>query len=107
MKFIFEIRIRNGHTEQEYIDAWKKGSGIIQVSEGAEGTVLYRKIGEPGTLLAIASWESKEVRDVAMKKLDEAGLEVKEVLDNHNNYGDTNIIGNFEEIARVEPPRDS
>ena len=107
MKFIFEIKIREGHTGQEYMDAWKKGSAIIQNSKGAKGTILYRKISEPGMLIAIAEWESRELRDAAMEKLDEAGLEVQEVLDNHKNYGDTNIIGNFEEVARVEPPRDS
>lgn len=103
MKFIFEVKIKKGHTEQEYIDAWKKGSAIIQNSEGAKGTVLYRKINESGTLIAIAEWESKEVRDAAMKKLDEGGLEMRELLDKHKEYGDTNMLGNFEEIARVNP----
>lgn len=103
MKFIFEIRVKKGHTAQEYIDAWKNGSAIIQNSEGARGTVLYRKIDEPGTLIAIAEWESKEARDVAMKKLNEAGLEMRAMLDKHKEHGDIDILGNFEEIAQVNP----
>lgn len=103
MKFIFKIKIREGHTEQEYIEAWKKGSAIIQNSEGAKGTILYRKINETETLIAIAEWESKELRDKAMKKLDEADAEIQKVLNRHKEYGETEILGNFEEIGRVIP----
>lgn len=103
MKFIFTIKIKEGHSEKEYIDAWKKGSAIIQTSEGAQGTVLYRKIGEPGTLIAIATWKSKALRDIAMKKLDEAEPEIRMVLNKHKEYGATEILGNFEEIDRVDP----
>lgn len=102
MKFIFKIKIKNGHTEEDYIEAWRKGSSIIQESVGTKGTKLYRKINEPGTLIAIAEWESKELRDKAMKKLDQ-DLELQEVLTKHREYGDIEIIGNFDEIASVEP----
>ena len=102
MKFIFTIKIKEGHSEQEYIDAWKKGSAIIQKSEGAQGTVLYRKIGEPGTLIAIATWKSKALRDIAMKKLDETEPEIQIILNRHKEHGATEVIGNFEEIDRVD-----
>lgn len=104
MKFIFKIKIKERHSEQEYVDAWKKGSAIIQASEGAKGTVLYRKIGEPGVLIAIAEWESKELRDAAMKKLHEAEPEIQAILNRHIEYGERENLGNFEEIDRVEPP---
>jgi len=104
MKFIFEVRVKKGCVEQEYIDAWKKGSAIIQKCPGAKGTVLYRKIGEPGVLIAIAEWESKELRDVAMKKLDKETTETQAVLKRHKEYGETEVLGNFEEIEKVEPP---
>jgi hypothetical protein len=55
MKFIFEVRIKPGHTEAEYVKAWQKGSTIIQEQPGAQGTRLHRKVGEQGVLLAIAS----------------------------------------------------
>ena len=42
-----------------------------------------------------------------MNKLDEVGLEVREVLDKHKTHGDIEIIGNFEEIERVKPLRDN
>lgn len=103
MKFIFKVKIKKGHTEQEYVGAWKRGSTRIQKSEGAKGTVLYRNISEPGKLLAIATWQSKVARDAAMQQLDAAGSQTQEILHAHKTYGDTEIIGNFEEIARVEP----
>lgn len=102
MKFIFKIKIKGGHSEQDYIKAWKAGSTIIQKSLGAKGTVLYRKISEPGTLIAIAEWENKELRDKAMKELDE-NLELKETLNKHKDFADLEVVGNFEEIARVSP----
>ena len=105
MKFIFKIRIKDGHTEQEYIDAWRKGSAIIQNSLGAQGTVLYRNMSEPRMLIAIAEWESKELRDKAMKKLGEvADAEIQKILNRHKDHGETEILGNFEEVERVEAP---
>ena len=104
---LFRSTVKEGHREKDYVESWKRGSSIIQESTGAEGTVLYRKIGDPCTFLAIATWKSKEVRDVAMNKLDEGGLEVREVLDKHKTHGDIEIIGNFEEIERVKPLRDN
>jgi len=103
MKFLFTIKIKDGASEQDYINAWERGSAIIQSSEGAEGTVLYRKIGEPGTLLAIATWKSKEARDAAMERLAEAGLKTQKILDAHKEYGITNILGNYEGITSVGP----
>lgn len=105
MKFIFKIKIKEGHTEQEYIDVWKRGSAVIQKMEGAQGTALHRKIGELGTLLAIATWESKEARDAAMKKLQEVDPETRRIIDAHKEYGETDskMLGNFEEIERVNP----
>ncbi|MBI4118404.1 MAG: antibiotic biosynthesis monooxygenase [Parcubacteria group bacterium] len=104
MKFIFRVQIRTEHTEQEYVDAWRKGSAAIQKSAGAKGTVLYRNLDEPGTLIAIAEWESKEARDIAMKKLHSESAEIQNTLDRHKEFGDIEVIGNFEEVARIEPP---
>src|SRR5690606_1405607 len=63
MKYIFEVHIKDGHTAEEYADAWVRASEIIQRAPGARGTELHRKIGDPRTLIAIASWDSKEQRD--------------------------------------------
>jgi hypothetical protein len=49
MKYIFEVHIKDGHTAEEYADAWVRASEIIQ--------------RDPRTLIAIASWDSKEQRD--------------------------------------------
>ncbi len=63
MKFLFEVHVQDGHTAEEYADAWVRASKIIQQAPGARGTELHRKIGDPDTLIAIASWESKAQRD--------------------------------------------
>lgn len=101
MKFIFKVKVKKGHSKKEYIEAWKKGSAIIQKSAGVQGTTLYQNMGNPNTLLAIATWKSKKVRDAAMKKLHEANPKIRESIMKHRKHGDTTIIGNFEEIAPV------
>jgi len=63
MKYIFEVHIKEGHKAEDYADAWVRASEIIQQAPGARGTELHRKIGDPDTLIAIASWDSKGQRD--------------------------------------------
>lgn len=63
MKYIFEVRIRPGHTAEEYADAWVRASQIIQQAPGARGTELHRSLDDPNKLIAIASWDSKAQRD--------------------------------------------
>lgn len=63
MKYIFEVHIKEGHKAEDYADAWVRASEIIQQAPGARGTELHRKIGDPDTLIAIASWDSKAQRD--------------------------------------------
>ncbi|TVP59461.1 MAG: antibiotic biosynthesis monooxygenase [Halomonadaceae bacterium] len=63
MKYIFEVRIREGHSPEAYADAWVRASEIIQRAPGALGTQLHRKVDDPHTLIAIAHWESKAHRD--------------------------------------------
>lgn len=103
MKFIFLVKIKEGCSAEDYIEAWKKGSEIIQKSEGARGTALYKKVDDSGSFIAIAEWESEEARKKAMQKLDEAGLEVQQVRHKHKDYGDMEALGYFEEVSRMEP----
>jgi uncharacterized protein YbaA (DUF1428 family) len=56
---------------------------------------------EEGDLLAIATWESKELRDAAMTKL-KADPKAKELMGLDKQYGDWEFLGNFEEIANVK-----
>ena len=63
MKYIFEVTVKDGHSAEEYADAWVRASELIQQAPGARGTELHRKIGEPNKLIAIASWDSKADRD--------------------------------------------
>jgi len=60
MKYLFEVHIRDGHTAEEYADAWVRASELIQQAPGARGTELHRKIGEPSA--SRISWESSRAR---------------------------------------------
>jgi len=99
MKYIFEIKIKSGHSLDEYVESWKAGSAVIQKYPGANGTRLYKKIGEPEKLLAIADWESKKLRDQAMKSLSESDSETQKIWKAHGEYGDITKIGEFDETG--------
>ncbi len=94
MKYIFEVRMKPGYTVEQYAAAWIEASAVIQRTPGARGTYLHRKIGEPDTLLAIATWESKAHRDA---KDDQRDATVRAILEQHARYCETRLIGEFEE----------
>jgi hypothetical protein len=73
---------------------WVRASKIIQRTPGARGTYLHRKIGDPTTLLAIATQESKAHRDAKDDRRDET---VRAILDMHAKNCDSTVIGEFDE----------
>jgi len=93
MHFIFEVRIKPGYTAEQYADAWVRASEIIQRAPGAQGTRLHRKIGDPDTLLAIATWESKAARD-AMES--HQPIEVRNIIEAESEFVDVRLVGEFE-----------
>ena len=103
MKFIFEVRIKPGHTAEQYADVWVRVSEILQQAPGARGTRLHRKIGDPSTLLAIASWDSKAARDAMEARRDER---VAALLAEAAEHCTVHVIGEFDEPEWVVlPPR--
>jgi hypothetical protein len=103
MIFVFEVHVRPGHSADEYASAWRRASEIIQSAPGARGTRLHRKIGEPDALLAIASWDSKALRDRADENRDPR---VQAILDAQSEAVEIRVVGEFEDPAWVvEPPR--
>ena len=94
MIFVFEVHVRPGHTAEQYADAWVRASEIIQQAPGARGTRLHRKIGDPTTLLAIASWESKALRD-AMEA--SPADRVKAIIEEQARFVDVHVIGEFDD----------
>ena len=96
MIFVFEVRVRPGHTAEEYAEAWVRASEIIQSAPGARGTRLHRKIGDPNALLAIASWESKTRRDAAEANRDPR---VQAILDAQSAKVSISVVGEFEDPA--------
>lgn len=102
MKFIFEVRMKPGYTVDEYAEAWRQASEIIQQTPGALGTFLHRKIGEPDTLLAIAHWASKADRDA---KDDSKHELVRSILARHAEKCVITVLGEFDEPEwAVLPP---
>lgn len=101
MKFIFEVRVHEGHTTEEYADAWVRASELIQQAPGARGTELHRKIGEPRVLLAIASWDSKEARDARESKQDP---DVAAIIRSVAPFVDIRPLGEFEDPEWVVSP---
>ena len=94
MIFVFEVRIRSGHSAEEYAQAWVRASEIIQSAPGARGTRLHRKIGDPDALLAIASWDSKPRRDAAEANRDPR---VQAILDAQSQAVQISVVGEFED----------
>jgi heme-degrading monooxygenase HmoA len=101
MKYVFEVRIKPGHTAEQYAAAWVRVSEILQRAPGAQGTRLHRKIGDPHRLLAIASWDSKASRD-AMEQRREP--QVRSILNEAAQHCDIVLIGEFEEPEWVVEP---
>ncbi|MCA1766684.1 MAG: antibiotic biosynthesis monooxygenase [Idiomarina sp.] len=101
MKYIFQVRIKEGHTAEEYADAWVRASEIIQQAPGARGTELHQKIGDDKTLIAIASWDSKEQRD-AMEG--QHNPDVAEIIRNAAPFCEITPLGEFEDPEWVVLP---
>lgn len=101
MKYIFEVHIKPGHTAEDYADAWVRASEIIQQAPGARGTELHRKIDDPDTLIAIASWDSKAQRDAMEGQHDPT---VAAIIKSAAPFCEIRPIGEFEDPEWVVKP---
>ena len=94
MYYIFAVHITDpDYTPEQYAEAWVRASEYIQRAPGARGTRLHRKIDDPRTLLAIASWESKEARD-AMET--DPPAEIAQIIATQMPHVKIELIGEFE-----------
>lgn len=101
MKYLFQVKIRDGHTAEEYADAWVRASELIQQAPGARGTELHRKIGDPTHLIAIASWDNKAQRD-AMEQ--SHSPEIDTIIRSAAPFVEITPIGEFEDPEWVVHP---
>lgn len=101
MLFIFEVHIRAGHSAEQYAEAWVRASEIIQQAPGARGTRLHRKIGDPDVLLAIASWESKTVRDAMESRTPQ---QVRDIIAEQAQFVEVKVVGEFEDAEWIVDP---
>jgi hypothetical protein len=91
--YIFKIHLKPGYSAEDYANGWQRASAIIQQAPGAAGTRLHRQIGEAGTLLAIATWDSKLQRDAMEGKLPTA---VQDIIESQMPHVDFEFVGQFE-----------
>ncbi|MDX1587350.1 MAG: antibiotic biosynthesis monooxygenase family protein [Oleiphilaceae bacterium] len=101
MKYLFEVHIREGHSAEEYADAWVRASEIIQSAPGARGTELHRKMDDPNVLIAIAHWDSKAHRDDMEGQQDPR---VAEIIRSAAHLCDIRPLGEFDEPEWVVMP---
>ena len=101
MKYIFEVRIREGYTAEDYADAWVRASELIQKAPGARGTELHRSIDDPRKLIAIASWDSKADRDAMESQPNE---EIRAIIRSAAPFCEIRTIGEFEDPEWVVMP---
>lgn len=101
MKYIFEVTVKEGHTAEDYAEAWVRASELIQQAPGARGTELHRKIGEPNKLIAIASWDSKADRDAMDARQDP---NILEIIKRAAPFVEIRRLGEFEEPEWVVLP---
>lgn len=101
MKYIFEVTVKDGHTAEDYADAWVRASELIQQAPGARGTELHRKIGEPNKLIAIASWDSKSDRDAMDATKDPR---IMDIIKSAAPFVEIRPLGEFEDPEWVVMP---
>jgi hypothetical protein len=99
--FIFEVHLKSGYSAEHYASAWVEASKIIQTAPGARGTRLHRKIGDPGVLIAIASWQNKPARDAAESQRDPR---VQAILDAQSRFVEIRLVGEFEDPEWIVSP---
>ena len=96
MKYVFEVKVNPGYRIEDYVQAWLAESEIIQREPGARGTKLHRCIGQPDRVVAIASWESKCLRDEALDRLKD-DPEINAIRKSHAKMVTFHLIGELED----------
>ena len=93
MHFIFQVTVKGDYSVEEYAQGWLQASHYNQQAPGARGTRLHRKIGDPNTALAIATWDSKASRD-AMEA--NPPKQIREIIATQMPHVDIEFLGEFE-----------
>ena len=91
--YIFEVTVKDGYSVEAYAEGWIAASHYIQKAPGARGTRLHRKIGDPTTVLAIATWDSKASRDAMEVNPPE---EIEAIINAQLPFVDIRFLGEFD-----------
>lgn len=93
MHYIFEVTVKEGYSVEEYAQGWVAASRFIQQASGAQGTRLHRKIDDSRTVLAIATWDSKQSRDAMEADPPE---QIHAIIEAQMPYVSIRFIGQYE-----------
>jgi len=101
--FVFEIRLKPGHTIEQYRFDWQNGSDRIVQELGCKCTTLFRSLTDPNLLIAMPEWESIEARIDAMEKINNPDHPDYDLTHRHLEHADFVLSpGWLEEIGYAE-----
>ena len=101
-RVIFEHTPKKGQ-EAQFIEAWQKGSAIMQTYPGALGSTLFRSEINTNVFLAITDWVSKTDRDNAVLEVEKLPNSA-DILRGHEDFIEqVKIIGGMELVAKSDP----
>ena len=102
-RVIFEQHVKPGE-EADFIARWQENSDVVQTYPGALGSRLFRSLGKPAILHAMADWESKDARIAATEAI-LTRTDAETILHSHEAHvTHTVIVGEYELAGQSLPP---
>jgi hypothetical protein len=104
-RYVFRVDFDDDSMREQFIEHWRKGSALIQKLPGSRGTKLHSMHGS-SSVMAIAEWDSKELRDAAMKELHQGNSEVSKqwlAMPKNEDFGKVMLLGEIDEIGFMPP----
>lgn len=106
-RYVFRVDFEDDHRRDQFIEHWKEGSALIQTLPGSRGTRLHSMQGST-SVMAIAEWDSKDLRDAAMNHLQagESDVSIRWLaMPRNEDFGEVTLLGEIDEIGFVLPAK--
>lgn len=104
-RYVFRVDFDSDKNRQEFIKHWEEGSALIQNLPGSRGTRLH-SMKDSSSVMAIAEWDSKDLRDAAMEELHNGKSELSKTwlaMPKNEDFGTVTLLGEIDEIGFVPP----
>lgn len=104
-RYVFRVDFENEQMREQFIEHWKTASALIQTLPGSRGTKLHSVHGS-SSLMAIAEWDSKELRDSGMDELHKGNSNVSVqwlAMPKNEDFGMVTLLGEIDEVGFVPP----